>query len=451
MKEGIEISYRKFLLFTAFSLFLPCIVFVVLFLAVHFGLDFGFESMGNPPEYYQWAGEMMIYLLITALLLLGLFFCLIAIHLDVISISFFIGLGRVITLRAMLETWQVVPFGSGYGNIRWTVAVLSDYYFFFLLLSLAPIGIYAAMTLLDDRLPKTELSSRYLIGLLFIGVGGYLTWMEVEKLAVYYFTNGGVATWTFGIQLGLIILFLGISLSVLGFLITHIKIEEKIKKITKLRPIFITFLFAPTGIFLVGSFIISNIYSPFPFFQDYVVRGVIYLLFIAFVLLGLLILLTAKPFDPVFVALFIGIAGSITLNALWGGLLETAKQAGVISTPFVQTGMDFAYWGLQFFFTAMTPILMYSAIKLFPEKVTFSYRYLFGLMILGVGSYIAWALLNELGIFFIWGMENLTPEIAIWFPPESWILGLPWIFWFAPLAIGLVILGFWLLKRRQKA
>ena len=212
----------------------------------------------------------------------------------------------------------------------------------------------------------------------------------------------------------------------------------------------ICFLFLPTIVFLVGSFVICQIYIPLPLYEDYFVRSLIYLIFIASILSGILYLLTFKSFDPVFVAFFIGLASGITLNALWGGIMEMAHQAGELGTPFVQIVMDFAYWGLQFFFTAMTPILIYIAIKLYPEKAAFSYRYLFGLMIVGVGTYITWSLLNEFGIFFIWGLENFTPEVATWFPPETWILGVPWIFWSVFLSIALILVGYWIMKRRKK-
>jgi hypothetical protein len=223
------------------------------------------------------------------------------------------------------------------------------------------------------------------------------------------------------------------------------------EKTGRLRLAFISLLFLPTIVFLIGSFFISRILTPLPLYIGYVSRALIYLIFIALLLSAFVILLTIRPFDPVFVAAFIGIACGITLNALWGGIMEMANQAGVLSTTFVQTVMDFAYWGLQFFFTAMTPILMYIAIKLYPEKVAFSYRYLFGLMIVGVGTYITWSLVNEYRIFFIWGLENFTPAIATWFPPETWILGVPWIFWTAPLSIGLILIGYWIMKRSRKS
>ena len=163
----------------------------------------------------------MIYLFISGLVLLGIFFCLRAFHLETIAISFFVGLGRVITLRTMLVSWTVSAknLGSEYESFIWTILVMSDYYFFFLLLSLAPIGLYAALTLVPKHVPDTDLSSRYLLGFSLIGVGGYFTWMEVEKFGTRYIW--GVNTWTSGIYGGVMVLIVGIGLSVLGFWATR--------------------------------------------------------------------------------------------------------------------------------------------------------------------------------------------------------------------------------------
>lgn len=165
----------------------------------------------------------MIYLIISGLVLLGIFFCLRACHLETIAISFFVGLGRVITLRAMLESWAVLAGGLGpeYGSFIWTILVMSDYYFFFLLLSLAPIGLYAALTLIPKHVPGTGLSSQYLLGFSLIGVGGYFAWMEVEKFSTFYIW--GRYTWTSGIQGGVVVLVVAISLSVIGFWATRLR------------------------------------------------------------------------------------------------------------------------------------------------------------------------------------------------------------------------------------
>ena len=61
---------------------------------------------------------------------------------------------------------------------------------------------------------------------------------------------------------------------------------------------------------------------------------------------------------------------------------------------------------------------------------------------MGIFTYITWSLLNEYGIFIIWGLENFNPEVAVWFPEDLWFLGVPWMFWTAPLGIIGIILGF---------
>jgi hypothetical protein len=209
-----------------------------------------------------------------------------------------------------------------------------------------------------------------------------------------------------------------------------------------------TFLFLPIIVFAVGSLIISLLITPIPLYQDYFVMAQLYLIILAFIFLGIFYLLTKKSFDPVFVTFFIGVACTITLNALWGGWHEMGGTK--ITWPGGIIVANFAYWGMQFFFTAMIPILIYIGIKLYAKEVAFSYGYLFGLMIVGIGTYITWSLLNEFGIFFIWGLENFTPEIATWFPANMWFLGVPWMFWTAPLTITIIIIGYLIMRRYRK-
>lgn len=156
----------------------------------------------------------MIYLLISALLILGLFFCLKAARLDVIAISFYIGVARVMTLRTIQTYWADIS-SSGCGSIRYTVLVTNDYYFLFLLLSLISIGIYAALTLVPEHASETALTVRYLTGFLLVGVGGYLSWMQADKFASFYAWDK--YTWNFGHLWGILIFFLGIGLSTVGF------------------------------------------------------------------------------------------------------------------------------------------------------------------------------------------------------------------------------------------
>jgi hypothetical protein len=166
-----------------------------------------------------------------------------------------------------------------------------------------------------------------------------------------------------------------------------------------------------------------------------------------------LLLLTQKPHDLVFTAFLIGISRSITLNAIWGGWNEIVGH-NQMSWPGTQTVYDFAYYGLQFFFSAMTPILFYIG-TLFASNHThkaafgngISYKYLIGLIIMGVSAGIFWSAINEYGIFVIWGLENFTPNVAVWYPQNLWFFGVPWIFWFLPISAIGVILSFCLFAK----
>jgi hypothetical protein len=218
---GISIKNRAFFLLTLFSLFIPCLLFGVLYLIVHFGFNLGFEPIEVPPLHDQWALISIIYLLITAVLLFGLFIGLIAIRCDPIAASFFIGIGRVITLRAMQDIFTNMVAHGGFDFFTYTIYVYNDYYFFFLLLSLAPVGLYSAVTLVPKHTPGTGLSSRYLIGLILTGVGGYLLWVVAEKFSVFYFW--GYPTLIFGLQGSLYVSIIGIGLVVLGFWSTRIR------------------------------------------------------------------------------------------------------------------------------------------------------------------------------------------------------------------------------------
>ncbi len=219
-------------------------------------------------------------------------------------------------------------------------------------------------------------------------------------------------------------------------------------RVKKFRVANIFFIFIPIPVFILSHVILMTIYGTEDQYNLYFSRSVSYLAITGFIILGFLLLLTHKPTDLIFTAVFIGIARAITLNALWGGWLEMLRNKGS-TWPGVQMVYDIAYWPLQFLFSAMIPILVIIGALLASDNTRqvalgkgINIRYLVGLMTMSIFTYITWSLLNEYGIFFIWGLENFTPQIAVWFPPESWFFGVPWIFWTAPIGIGGTFLGF---------
>lgn len=195
------------------------------------------------------------------------------------------------------------------------------------------------------------------------------------------------------------------------------------------------------------------IHGTVPLYEKYLVMSIIYLLITTFIILGVMMFLTHKPYDLIYIAIFVGIARAITLNALWGGWKEM-----ITHDPQIWSGkylvLDIAYWGMQWFFSALIPIIVLFGAKYASEstrEVAFSkgvnIKYIMGILIMGLFTYVTWSLLNEYGIFFIWGLENFSPEVAVWFPEDLWFLGFPWMFWTAPFGIIGIIFGFHFSKK----
>jgi hypothetical protein len=166
-------------------------------------------------------------------------------------------------------------------------------------------------------------------------------------------------------------------------------------------------------------------------FENWAMLSIFYLSISALLIFGFVVILGRKSAHYLPVAFFTAIARAITLRPVQDSWTNLGP---IIFSPlsgwnnFVWTVYTFNDYFFTFLFLLFTPIVVYFGISLMYKRNQNLFKkiipkYVLGLILLGVGSYLVWCFANKLFSYFIYGLQ-LSSDIWLYLFPVGFLLTL---------------------------